>query len=153
MEPSERDTKTGHHEEKAILEKEANAPVEPNLTRAPSMASTILPAYNPSDEPPPYSEPGSTSRQPAARLSRPAQPSSTGHEGSCGMPASMVMSVVGGSSGASASQSGKAHSGRLFAKTSETGRLATNERGRTYGRWNVQGTTLSDFGNPFRRSK
>ena len=151
MASGENETKTENDEQKAT-KKASDATGEPNLSRAPSMASTILPTYKSSDEPPPYSEPSSSSKQPAARPT-PPQPSSTVPEGSCGMPASMVMGVMGGSAGASSKDSGKSNTRKSFAKTSESDRLASDGRDRTHGRWNVQGTTLSDFGNPFRRFK
>lgn len=75
-------------------------------TRRPSNASTLLPAYSSKDEPPAGEEPPnykglmgpsveqSINRKGASRNQK--KQTSTGHEGSCGMPASAVMGVMGG---------------------------------------------------------
>lgn len=123
----------------------------PELTRRPSTTSTILPAYKPSDEPPPYKPESVSSSAPLPRSLRSPKPTSTGHEDSCGMPASMVMGVMGGSPGTSSKDRRGSRSLKFF--ESPANGLAANARDRTFGRWNVQGTSLSDFGNPFRRSK
>lgn len=123
-------------------------------TDSTSTASTALPAYLSSESLPPYEQrPASSSAQPARSQGLPRS-QSTGHEGSCGMPASMVMGVLGGAATPSLTGSKtSSHQHSLGKEGNAGGRLSPDARNSTSGRWNVQGTTLSDFGNPFRRSK
>jgi hypothetical protein len=103
------------------------------------------PQYEGTGPPPRYSNPlsrtGNISSQP-----KPTNAPSQSHAGSCGQPASVVQGVLGPAPTKEIQKSSR----KFWLPPEQTANTPTNS---TNYRWNVQGTTLSDFGNPFRKSK
>lgn len=143
-------------EEKPTM-KDQEPVAAPEPSRRASTASTLLPAYKASDDPPPYREETVSSSPRKSQQQPHPSSSSAGHEGSCGMPASTVMGVLSASSDSrpkatsNTRPSGAPNAGGNLSSQARD-RLISNHFDRTRRRWNSQGTTLIDFGNPFRRS-
>lgn len=124
---------------------------KPDLQHKTRMSS-MPPSYEASKSPPAYgSACASVTAKTSQSQSKPKQThvgQTQDHTGSCGMPASMVMSVLGSSS-ASGGSSGSSRSKDIPQKV--TAGDSWHLRG-VSSHWNVQGVPLRSFGT-FRRSR
>jgi hypothetical protein len=105
----------------------------------------LPPQYEGTGLPPRYSNPLSRTGNISSQ-SKPANAPSQSHAGSCGQPASVVQGVLGPAPTKERQKSSR----KFWLPPEQTANTPTDS---TNYRWNVQGTTLSDFGNPFRKSK
>ena len=124
-------------------------------SRRPSTTSTVLPEYKDADQPPTYDS--VTARPEDRRKASHPAPSDHTHAGSCGNPASAVMAVMGTPS--SQPEEKRRLRDRLRSwttgypgdddpwgtKAGSTFHLGP-DRSTTRRQWNVQGSSLSDYG-------